>query len=122
MTSKYNEWYKITWKSPKPELEKALNHEWYPASSSITSAIRSMEFALTIVIDCETATNLMYFCTDIFSQLIERHVLTRAEQGIVLANSACVNLQFLQPGTFSANEFVSEAAGELHLGPLSAAS
>eukprot|EP00961_Rhodomonas_salina_P269713 3643958-Rhodomonas_salina.1 len=31
MTSEYNEWYKVTWKSPKPDLQKALNHKWYPA-------------------------------------------------------------------------------------------
>eukprot|EP00961_Rhodomonas_salina_P050781 681808-Rhodomonas_salina.1 len=31
MTSKYNEWYKVMWKSPKPEVQKALNHKWYPA-------------------------------------------------------------------------------------------
>eukprot|EP00961_Rhodomonas_salina_P187886 2535795-Rhodomonas_salina.1 len=31
MASEYNEWYNVTWKSPKPELQKALNDEWYPA-------------------------------------------------------------------------------------------
>eukprot|EP00961_Rhodomonas_salina_P123252 1660269-Rhodomonas_salina.1 len=38
-------------------------------SSSIASAIRSMEFALTIVIDRETATDLMYFCARLRSSL-----------------------------------------------------
>eukprot|EP00961_Rhodomonas_salina_P077257 1035947-Rhodomonas_salina.1 len=34
MTSEYNEWYKITWKRPKPEQEATLNQEWYSASCS----------------------------------------------------------------------------------------
>eukprot|EP00961_Rhodomonas_salina_P257394 3478687-Rhodomonas_salina.1 len=34
MTSEYNEWYKVSWKSPKPELQKALNQEWYPAQKA----------------------------------------------------------------------------------------
>eukprot|EP00961_Rhodomonas_salina_P224238 3031776-Rhodomonas_salina.1 len=38
-------------------------------SCSIASTIRSMEFALTIVIDCETATDLMYFCARLRSSL-----------------------------------------------------
>eukprot|EP00961_Rhodomonas_salina_P015139 203372-Rhodomonas_salina.1 len=38
-------------------------------SRSIASAIRSMEFALTIVIDRETATDLLYFCARLRSSL-----------------------------------------------------
>eukprot|EP00961_Rhodomonas_salina_P120771 1625252-Rhodomonas_salina.1 len=37
MTSEYNEWYKITWKNPKPELEATLNQEWYSAGHSKAS-------------------------------------------------------------------------------------
>eukprot|EP00961_Rhodomonas_salina_P155510 2094199-Rhodomonas_salina.1 len=32
MTSEYNEWYKITWRHPKPDLEAPLNQEWYSAA------------------------------------------------------------------------------------------
>eukprot|EP00961_Rhodomonas_salina_P156127 2102201-Rhodomonas_salina.1 len=33
MTSEYNEWYKITWKRHKPDLEAPLNQEWYSAAN-----------------------------------------------------------------------------------------
>eukprot|EP00961_Rhodomonas_salina_P173967 2346112-Rhodomonas_salina.1 len=43
MTSEYNEWYKITRKRPKPELEATLNQEWYSAPLTLCNSLFSLD-------------------------------------------------------------------------------